>query len=123
VKTFLRHLAATTLTVAVIVALGLAWAHASGASVPDGYHPGVIRPAGVTAAPPPRALPGKAAGGRGIAAGNPRLTGGFSLEHLQNVVRTTLVETVIIGIVVTASATRLRRRRARRHRRLSTTHP
>jgi hypothetical protein len=123
VKAFLRHLAATSLTVAVIVALGLAWAHASGASVPGGHHPGVIRPPGVTAAPQPQALPGKGAGGRGIAAGDPRLAGGLSLEHLQNLVRTTLVETVVIGIVVAASAARLRRRRARRHRRLSTTQP
>lgn len=88
---FLRHLAAASLTVAVVIALGLCWAHASG-NGPAGQ----LRLAGPS-----------------------RPGGGSGLGDVRSLVRAGLAETVVCTIVVTVSAARLRRRRARRRRSLA----
>lgn len=84
---FVRQLAAVLLTVAVIVALGMAWGHASGA--------GPSFPGGVVF------------GGRGSGPG-------LSLSDSGDLFRTAELEAVIMAVVIAASAVRRRRRRARR---------
>jgi hypothetical protein len=82
---FARQLAAVLLLVGAIVALGLAWGHASGTGQ-DGF-----------------AFYGP--GGRGP---------GFSLSNSGDLIKTVEIEAVIMTVVITISALRLRRRRARR---------
>lgn len=85
---FARQLAAVLLLVAVIVILGLAWGHASGAG--------------------PSAQDGVVFYGRG--GGGP----GLSLADSGELIRTFLIEAAIMTVVITASAVRRQRRRARR---------
>lgn len=121
---FLRHLAAATLTVAVVVALGVIWAHASGNGLARAHRPGPGSPRGVVAQQRIRALHGKVADGRIVIRGRRRPDGGFNLANLQDLERTAVVEAVVIAVVVAASAARRKqRRRARRRHTLSAASP
>ena len=105
---FLRHLAAAMLTVAGVVALGVAWAHASGIS-----RPGAARRPPAAGAPQKfRVLPGMVAGGRVIPGGR-RVQPGRRPEPGADAA----AETILLTAVVTVSAAR--HRRARRRRALS----
>ena len=79
---FTRRLAAVLLLVGVIVALGLAWGHASGAG-----QDGVV-------------FYGREGSGPGL-----------SLSNSGDLIRTVELEALIMTVVITISAVRLRRRR------------
>ena len=81
---FLRHLTAVVLAVAVIVGLGMLWAHASG----DGTSIG---------------------SGFGVRSDN-----GFHLADTGDLIRTCVIEAVLAAVVITVSAVRRRHRRMRR---------
>jgi len=85
--TFARRLAAVLLLVGVIVALGLAWGHASGAGQ-DGF-----------------VFYGREGSGPGL-----------SLSNSGDLIRTVEIEVAIMTVVIAASAVRRQRRRARRAR-------
>jgi hypothetical protein len=107
---FARHLAAAVLVVAVIVTLGVAWAHSPAASWlgagrgrpggPGGHVVSVV-PAGI------RKLSGdhRPAGTRSLAL-NP--------SDLKDLVRTVVIEAAFIAVVVAIDVIRRRQRRARR---------
>lgn len=97
---FLRHLAAVVLVVAVIVALGMLWAHASGSGA--GFGPGSA-PANGTLR-----LEQIKAGVAGPA------DSGFDLADSSNLIRTCVIEAGLAAVVITVSAMRRRQRRARR---------
>ncbi len=88
---YLRHLAAVLLVVAVVVVGGIAWERASGTD----HDERVDRPPS----------------GSVVVVGPPE--GSRPIEY-KNLVRTTLVETLIMTVVVGTSSARHRRRRARR---------
>jgi hypothetical protein len=101
---FLRHLAAVLLVVAVIVGLGMLWAHASGGGSGIGS---VIR-----RAPPPQVLQRLKqirAGAIRVQSGN-----GLQLSNTGNLIRTCVIEAMLAAVVITVSAVRLRQRRIRR---------
>ncbi len=100
---FLRHLTAVVLTVAVVVALGMLWAHVSGGGTGAGS---VIR-----RAPAPQALPQIRQIRDGVIAVRP--DDGFHLGDTGDLIRTCVIEAVLATVVITVSAVR-RRRRARR---------
>lgn len=108
---FLRHLVAVVLAVAVIIGLGMLWAHTSGGGTGIG---GAVR-----RAPSRQALLrlGQLKGGviRGPSGD------GFHLGDTGSLIRTCLVESLLAAIVITVSAVRLRRRRMRRYRRMRRT--
>ena len=79
---FARRLAAVLLLVGVIVALGLAWGHSSGAGQ-DGF-----------------VFYGREGSGPGL-----------SLSNSGDLIRTVELEALIMTVVITISAVRLRRRR------------
>ncbi|HEU5390423.1 MAG TPA: hypothetical protein VFV73_31440 [Streptosporangiaceae bacterium] len=79
---FARRLAAVLLLVGVIVALGLVWGHASGAGQ-DGF-----------------VFYGREGSGPGL-----------SLSNSGDLIRTVELEALIMTVVITISAVRLRRRR------------
>ena len=83
--TFARRLAAVLLLVGAIVTLGLAWGHASGAG-----QDGVV-------------FYGREGSGPGL-----------SLSRSGDLIKTGLIEAVIMTVVITVSAVRRQRRRARR---------
>ena len=101
---FARHLAAVLLTVAIIVALGMTWAHASQAGLPGGPHRG---PGVVAILHPGHAVKinGKLRVIR-LAAG-----GGPSPSQLGDLIRTIVIEAAI-AVVVVAINVGWRRRRA-----------
>jgi hypothetical protein len=90
---FLRQFTAVVLTVAVIVGLGMLWAHASGSGAGIG--------SGLGEAP--------------IRAGVIRLQSGngFNLADTSDLIRTCEIEAALAAVVITVSAIR-RRRRMRR---------
>lgn len=95
---FLRHLAAVVFAVAVIVGLGLLWAHASGS--------------GLRQAPSPQALQRLQqikAGMIMVRPGN-----GSSFTDTANLIRTCEIEAALAALVVTVGAIRRRHRRMRR---------
>jgi hypothetical protein len=100
---FLRHLAAVVLVVAVIVGLGMLWAHAFGG---NGIGSG------------PRRAPSREALLRlhQIKAGviRVRSDNGFHLADTGNLIRTCEIEAVLAAVVITASVIFRRRRRMRR---------
>jgi hypothetical protein len=102
---FLRHLAAVVLVVAVIVGLGMLWAHASGGSG-GGIGSGLRR------APPHVALLRL----KQIKAGviRVRSDNGFNLAETGNLIRTCEIEAVLAAVVIIGSVIRRRRRRMRR---------
>jgi len=98
---FLRHLAAVVLAVAVVVGLGMLWAHASGGGTGIGSS---LRRA------PPREVLLRAeqikAGLIRVYSGN-----GLNLTDTRDLIRTCVIEAVLAAVVITVSA-------ARRHRRM-----
>ncbi len=104
---FLRHLAAAVLVVAVIVGLGMLWAHASGGT---GVGSGPRR------APSPEALLRLEQIKEKIKTGVIRVPSdnGFHLADTGNLIRTCEIEAVLAAVVITVSVIRRRRRRMRR---------
>ena len=100
---FLRHLAATVLVVAVIVGLGMLWAHAFG---------GTGIGSGPRQAPPREVLLRL----HQIKAGVIRVhsDNGFHLADTGNLIRTCEIEAVLAAVVITVSVIRRRRRRMTR---------
>jgi hypothetical protein len=101
---FLRHLTAVVLVVAVIVGLGMLWAHASGGGTGAG--------SALRRTPSREALvrPGQAkADAIGV-----RPDDGFHFGDTSDLIRTCEIEAVLAAVVVTVSAVRRRRRRTRR---------
>jgi hypothetical protein len=98
---FLRHLAAVVLTVAVIVGLGMLWAHASGSSTGSGSE--LRRPA-------PGQVVLRIKGG--VIRGDS--DDGFHLANTGNLIQTVEIEAALAAVVITASAIRRQHRRKRR---------
>ena len=100
---FLRHLAAVVLAVAVIVGLGMLWAHASGGTGPR-------------QAPSPEALLRLEQIKEQIKTGVIRVhsDNGFHLADTGNLIRTCEIEAVLAAVVIMVSVVRRRRRRMRR---------
>ena len=101
---FLRHLSAVVLAVAVIVGLGMLWAHASGGGA--GIRSGLGQ------------APSRAALSRleQVKAGMIRVHSGtgFHLADTRDLIRTCMIEAVLAAVVITVSAVRRRHRRAQR---------
>jgi hypothetical protein len=100
---FLRHLTVVVLAVAIIVGLGMLWAHASGGGTGTG---------GLTRAPSREALlrlEQIKAGAIRVQSGN-----GFHLADTGDLIRTCVIEAVLAAVVITVSAVRRRHRRMRR---------
>ena len=96
---FPRHLAAVVLAVAVIIGLGMLWAHASGGG------------SGPRRAPSREALLRMQqirAGVIGVRSDN-----GFNIADTGNLIRTFEIEAVLAAAVITVSAIRRRSRRMR----------
>jgi hypothetical protein len=106
---FLRHLAAVVLVVAVIVGLGMLWAHASGGS-------GAGIGSGIRQAPSREALLRLERVREQIKAGVIRVhsDNGFNLAETGNLIRTCEIEAVLASVVIIGSVIRRRRRRMRR---------
>lgn len=104
---FLRHLTAVVLVVAVIVGLGMLWAHASGGT---GIGSGPRR------APSPEALLRLEQIKGQIKTGVIRVhsVNGFHLADTGNLIRTCEIEAVLAAVVITVSVVWRRRRRMRR---------
>jgi hypothetical protein len=100
---FPRHLAVVVLVVAVIVGLGMLWAHASGGTGPR-------------QAPSPEALLRLEHTKEQIRAGVIRVhsDNGFNLADTGNLIRTCEIEAVLAAVVIMVSVIRRRRRRMRR---------
>jgi hypothetical protein len=100
---FSRHLIAVVLAVAVIVGLGMLWAHACG---------GTGSGSDLRRAPPREALlrlEQVKAGVIRVHSGN-----GFHLSDTGDLIRTCVIEAVLATVVITGSAVRRRHRRGRR---------
>ena len=105
---FLRHLAAAVLVVAIIVGLGMLWAHASGGT---GVGSGPGR------APSPEALLRLKQIKENIKTSviRVRSDNGFDLADTGNLIRTCEIEAVLAAVVITVNVIwRRRRRRMRR---------
>jgi hypothetical protein len=100
---FLRQLAAVVLVVAVIVGIGMLWAHTSGG-------------AGPRRAPSPEALQRLEQIKEQIKTGVIRVhsDNGFHLADTGNLIRTCEIETVLAVGVIAVSVVRRRRHRTRR---------
>jgi hypothetical protein len=112
---FIRHLAAALIAVAVIVTLGVAWAHSPAASWigAGSSRPGrPVAPVGLRT--PPHGL--VKAGADRIVAGPVHIRAGvvLSLPSILDLVRTVVIEAAFIAVVVVIDVARRRRRRARR---------
>jgi hypothetical protein len=112
---FLRHLAAATLTVAILVALGVTWAHAGGGGLPGRSRsgPGPATPVAAQHVTARQVAERQAAAHR---------EDGFDLADSKDLERTVIVEGILAAVVVAVSSTRHRRRQARR-RTLSSASP
>ena len=97
---FVRQLVAVVLAVAVIVGLGMLWAHASGGGS------GLTRPPSREAA---LRLAEIKSGVIRVQSGN-----GFHLADTGDLIRTCEIEAVLAAVVITVSAVRRRHRRTRR---------
>jgi len=97
---FLRHLAAVVLAVAVIVGLGMLWAHASSIGT------------GTERAPSPDALLRLEEIKAGVIAVHS--DNGFHLTDTRDLIRTCEIEAVLAAVVITVSVIRRRHRRLRR---------
>lgn len=104
---FLRQFAAVVLVVAVIVGLGMLWAHASGGGAGG---PGAGGSLG--RAPSPQAVQRIDQIRAGVIPGQP--DDGFHLADTQNLIRTCEIEAVLAAVVITVGVVRRRQRRARR---------
>jgi hypothetical protein len=115
---FLRHLFAVVLVVAVIVGLGMLWAHVSGGGAGSGGAPGpaLRQVSSPQALPRPEhvkagaisVIPGAAYGPHGF-----RLTW-FDLTNTSNLIRTCEIEALLATVVIMVTAIRRRQRRRRR---------
>jgi hypothetical protein len=101
---FLRHFTAVVLAVAVIVGLGMLWAHASGGT---GIGTSLRR------APSPEALHRLQQIKAGVIKVHPG-GGGFQLANTANLIRTCEIEALLAAVVITAGVIRRRYRRMRR---------
>ena len=101
--TFVRHLIAVVLAVAVIAGLGLLWAHACGGAGSGG---------GLGRAPSGEALLRL----EQVRAGVIRVHSGdgFHLADTGDLIRTCVIEAVLAAVVITVSAVRRRHRQRRR---------
>jgi hypothetical protein len=101
---FLRHLAAVALVVAVIIGLGMLWAHTSGGGtgIGDGIRPALSRQALLR-------LQQSKGGVIRTSSDN-----GFRLADTGNLIRTCVVEALLAAVVISVSAARWRHRRMRR---------
>ncbi len=100
---FLRHLTAIMLVVAVIVGLGMLWAHASG---------GTGTGSSLRRAPSSEAvLPLEQAQGRVMRVHS---DDGLHLADTGDLIRTCVIEAVLAAVVIAVSAGRRRHRRMRR---------
>jgi len=99
---FLRQLTAVVLAVAVIVGLGMLWAHLSG-----GTGTGALR-----RAPSQEVLQRIKQIRAGVIRVHP--DGGFSLADTGNLIRTCVIEAALAAVVITVSAVWRRHRRSRR---------
>jgi hypothetical protein len=104
---FLRQLSAVVLAVAVIVGLGMLWAHASGGGTGIG--------SGLGRAPSREALLRL----EQIKAGVINVHSGHGVHHADSgdLFRTCVIEAVLAAVVITVSTVRRRHRRVRRTRR------
>lgn len=107
---FTRHLVAVLLTVAAIVALGVAWEHSAAASLLGDSR---SRPGRLVTGAPAGPLTGKdqvtagaAAHFRSVAPSDP--------SDIKDLMRTVLIVAVIMTVVAAIGAARRRHRRARR---------
>lgn len=100
---FLRHLTATLLVVAVIVGLGMLWAHASGGTGTGSS----LRPA-----PSREAVQRLEQAQGGVI--RVRSDNGLHLADTGDLIRTCVIEAVLAAVVITVSAARRRHRRMRR---------
>ena len=100
---FLRHLAAVVLVVAVIVGLGMLWAHASGGGTGSGE---------LRRAPSREAVLRINQIRSGVIRG--QSDDGFDLANTSNLIRTCEIEAALAAVVITVSAVRRRQRRTRR---------
>ena len=100
---FLRHFTAVLLVVAVIVGLGMLWAHASGGGPAIG--------GGVRRAPSPEVLRRLDQARASVIVG--RSDDGFDLANAGNLIRTGEIEAILAAVVITVSAVRRQRRRSR----------
>jgi hypothetical protein len=101
---FLRHLTAVVLVVAVIVGLGMLWAHASGGGAGLG--------SGLGRNPPREAILRTGQINAGAIRGPS--DNGFQFANTSNLIRTCEIEAVLAAVVIAVSAVRRRRRRSRR---------
>ncbi len=101
---FLRHLTAVVLTVAVVVGLGMLWAHAAGGGTGGGSALSRVR-AGEA---PPRL--------KEIRAGVIRVRpdSGFHFADTADLIQTGEIEAALAAVVITVSVVRRRHRRMRR---------
>jgi hypothetical protein len=101
---FLRHFTMVVLVVAVIVGLGMLWAHASGGGTGTGGGP--------SRGPSREALLRL----EQIKSGVIRVhsDNGFQLADTSNLILTCVIEAVLAAVVITVSAVRRRHRRMRR---------
>lgn len=103
----LRHLTAVVLVVAVIVGLGLLWAHSAGGSG-TGSNFKQAPPAAVLRLKHIKANVIRVGPGRGF-----RLSP-FNLDDTANLIRTCVIEAALAAVVITVSAVRRQHRRRRR---------
>lgn len=103
---FVRQLFAVVLTVAVVVGLGLLWAHVSGGGTGGGT---ALRPA-----PPHAAVVRLKSVHDGAIGVGVRPDSGFQLTDTGDLIRTCLIEAALAALVITFSAVRRRQRRMRR---------
>ena len=101
---FLRHLTAVMLAVAVIVGLGILWAHASGEGTGIG--------SGLRRAPSREALLRLGQIKTGVI--RVHSDNGFHLADTGDLIRTCVIEAVMAAVVILVSAVRRRHRRMRR---------
>jgi len=101
---FLLHLTAVVLAVAVIIGLGMLWAHASGAGTGVGSGP--------RRAPSREALQPLGQIKAGVS--KVHSDNGFHLADAGDLIRTCVIEAVPAAVVITVSAIRRRHRRMRR---------
>ena len=101
---FLRHLSAVVLVVAVVVGLGMLWAHASGGGTGIGGGP--------RRAPSREALLRLEQVRAGVISVHP--DEGLDFADTGNLIRTCEIEAALAVVVITVSAVRRRHRRMRR---------
>jgi hypothetical protein len=101
---FLRQFAAVVLVVAVIVGLGMLWAHASGGGTGHGDS--------LRRSLPPQAVQRMNEIKAGVIPG--QRDDGFQFGNSQNLIRTCEIEAALAAVVITVGVVRRRQRRARR---------